>query len=138
LHSGGDFLDRDLFCNEKCGGPSPQAVDQRRARSMVDWPAWPPMELTRARPSGRSGPRLLATRWEKEGGRHRDSILPSTEAWKAARRWRIGGGTSAQKGDNVGAAERRRGQANGVGAFHWGGGGPFIGLGRGVEAVKAG
>jgi hypothetical protein len=46
------------------------------------------------------------------------------------RRRRAGGGASAQKGDGVGMAERRRGQADGVGVFHWGGGGPFIGPGK--------
>jgi hypothetical protein len=131
LQSGGDFPAQDLFCKEKCGGPGPQAVNQRRARSMVDRPPWPAVELTKARPSGRSGPRLLAARWGKEGGRHGDSILPSIEAWKAVRRRHTGRGTSAQKGDDVGMAERRRGQADGVGVFH-------RGRGRGAEAVKAG
>jgi hypothetical protein len=84
LQSGWDFPAQDLFWKEKCGGPGPQAVDERRARSMEDWPPWSAMELTRARPSGCSEPQLLAVRWGKEGGCHGDSILPSTEAWKAA------------------------------------------------------
>jgi hypothetical protein len=36
LQSDRDFPAGDLFCKEKCGGLNPQAVDQRRARSMVD------------------------------------------------------------------------------------------------------
>jgi hypothetical protein len=51
------------------------------------------------------------------------------------RRRRDGGRASAQKGDGVGAAERRRRQANGVGVFRWGGG-PFIGSGEGARVVK--
>jgi hypothetical protein len=81
-----------LFPNSKCRGLGPCLMDQRRARSMVDRPPWPTMELTGAQPSGRSGPQRLATRWEK-GGYYRDSILPSTEAWEAAhRRWSFGSG----------------------------------------------
>jgi hypothetical protein len=109
---------------------SPWLMDQRRARSTVDRPPWPAVELTRARSSGRSGTWLLAVRWGKEGGRHGNSISPSTEAWRVARRRRTSGGTLAQKGNDVGVVERRRGQADGVGVFRWGGG-PFIGLGEG-------
>jgi hypothetical protein len=136
LQSGRDFPAQDLFCKEKCSGPGPQAVDQRRARSMVDQAPWPVVELIGAQSSGRSGPRLLAARWEKEGGRHGDSILPSTEAWKTARRRRTDGGTLVQKGDIMGASERR-GQADGVGVFHWGGG-PIIGLGEGRRGDEGG
>jgi hypothetical protein len=116
-------LDFDLFLKRKSGGPSPRV---HHGPHSGRW-----LELTKARPSGRSGPRLLAARWGKEGGRHGDSILPSIEAWKAVRRRHTGRGTSAQKGDDVGMAERRRGQADGVGVFH-------RGSGRGAEAVKAG
>jgi hypothetical protein len=48
---------------------------------------------------------------------------PLTGAWTTVRRWRDGSGVLAWKGDDVGAAERRTGQANGVGVFHQGGGG---------------
>jgi hypothetical protein len=137
LQSGGDFPARDLFCKEKCGGPGPQAVDQRRARSVVDRPPWPAVELTGARPSGCSRPRLLAARWGKEGGHHEDSILPSSEAWKVVRRRRTGGGTLARMGDSVGTTERRRGQANGVGVFRRGRG-PFIWLREGCRGGEGG
>jgi hypothetical protein len=53
------------------------------------------------------------------------------------RRRRDGDGASAQKGDGVGVAERRRGQADGVRVFRQGGG-PCIGPGEGAGAVKAG
>jgi hypothetical protein len=79
------------------------------------------VELTGARPSGRSGPWLLAVRWGKEGGRHRDSTLPSTEASKAARRRRTGGGTLAEKGDGVGVVGTKRRRVGGVGIFTGGG-----------------
>jgi hypothetical protein len=64
---------------------------------MVDHPPWLTVQLTGAQPSGRSGPWQLAVRWGKEGGRHGESILASTEAWKAARRWCIGGGTQLER-----------------------------------------
>jgi hypothetical protein len=83
------------FSIENHGGLTPWLMDQRRARSMVDRPPWPATELDGARPSGRSRARLLAARWGKEGGSHGDSTSPSTEAWKAARRQRTGGGTLA-------------------------------------------
>jgi hypothetical protein len=75
-----------LFSNRKWHGLGPWLMDQRRARSMVDRPPWPAVELTGSRPSRLSGPRRLAARWGKEGGRHGESILPSVVAWKAARR----------------------------------------------------
>jgi hypothetical protein len=93
-------------------------MDQCRARSTVDQPPSPAMELTGAQPSGRSGPRLLAARWGK-GGRHGDSILPSTEAWKVARRRRTSVGAPTRSVGDVGSIERR-GQADGVGVFHQG------------------
>jgi hypothetical protein len=71
---------------QNCGGLGPWLMEQCRARSTVDRPPWLAVELTGARPSGCSGPQLLAARWGKEGGRHGDSTLPSTEAWKAVRR----------------------------------------------------
>jgi hypothetical protein len=74
------------------------------------------VELTRARPSGRSGPRWLSARWGK-GGRHGDSILPSIKAWKAARRQRTDGGTSAQMGDDVGMMVTKRRRVGDVGIF---------------------
>jgi hypothetical protein len=81
-----EYMISELFSNKKCRGLGPWLVDQRSARSMVDRPPWPAVELTRAQPSDRSGPWLLAARWGK-GGCHGDSILPSTEAWKVAH-WR--------------------------------------------------
>jgi hypothetical protein len=95
------------------------------------------MELIGARPSGRSKPRLLAARWGKEGGRHGDSILPSTESWKTARRLCTGGGAPTQSGGNAGSIERRRGQVDGVGVFCRGGG-PFIWLGEGHRGGEGG
>jgi hypothetical protein len=65
----------------------------------------------------RSGLRWLATRWGKEGGHHRDSIFPSTLAWEAARRWHIGGGALAQKGNGVSVVETKRMRVGGVGIF---------------------
>jgi hypothetical protein len=53
------------------------------------------------------------------------------------RRWRDGGGALGQKGDGVGTTERRRGQADGVGVFRWGGG-PFIGPGKGRQVCGGG
>jgi hypothetical protein len=86
-----------------------------------DRPPWPALEITGARPSDRSRPRLLAVRWGKEGGHHRDSTLPSTEAWKAGRRRLTGGGTSARKGDVMGAVGTKRRRVGGVGIFTGGG-----------------
>jgi hypothetical protein len=106
----------ELFSNRKCHGLGPWLMDQHRARSMVDRPPWPVVVLTRARPSGRSGPRWLAARWGKEGGCHGESILASTEAWKAARRWRTGGRTSTQKGDGMGTVGTKR-RVGDVGIF---------------------
>jgi hypothetical protein len=91
------------------------------AQSMVDRPPWPIVELTEARPSGRSGPRRLTVRWGKEGGCHGESILASIEAWKVARRRRTGGGTSAQKGDGVGTVGTKRRRVGGVGIVTGGG-----------------
>jgi hypothetical protein len=45
----------ELFSNRKCHELGPWLMDQRRVRSMVYWPPWPAVELTRARPSDRSG-----------------------------------------------------------------------------------
>jgi hypothetical protein len=75
-----------LFSNRKWHELGPWLMDQRRARSMVDRPPGPVVELTRVRPSGRFGPRQLVASWGKEGGHHGESILARTEAWKAARR----------------------------------------------------
>jgi hypothetical protein len=102
----------ELFSNRKWHGLGPWLMDQ---------PPWPVVELTGARPSGRSGPRRLAMRWGKEGGHHGKSNLANTEAWKAARRWRTGGGTSAQKGDGVGAMRTKRRSVGRVGVFTEGG-----------------
>jgi hypothetical protein len=110
-----------LLSNKKWHGLGPWLVDQRRAQSMVDRPPWPAVELTGARPSGRSGPRWLAARWGTEGGRYGESNLANTEAWKAARRQRTGGGTSAQKCGSVGAVRAKRRSVGGVGIFTEGG-----------------
>jgi hypothetical protein len=96
-------------------------MDQRRAWSMVDRPPWPVMELTEARPSGRSRPRRLVVRWGKERGRHWESNLVTTEAWKAARRWRTGSGTLARKGSGEGTVRAKRRSVGGVGVFTEGG-----------------
>jgi hypothetical protein len=64
-----------------------------QARSMVDQPPWPVVELTGARPSGCSMPQRLAVRWGK-GGCHRESNLVNTKVWKAARRRHTEGRTS--------------------------------------------
>jgi hypothetical protein len=93
--------------------------------------------LTGARPSGHSEPRQLAVRAATRRGRGGATGEPLTGAWTTARRRRDGGGASAQKGNGVGVAERRRGQADGVRVFHQGGG-PCIGPGEGTGAVKAG
>jgi hypothetical protein len=111
----------ELFSNRKWLGLGPWLVDQRRAWSMVDRPPWPAMELTRAQPSGRSGPRRLTAGWGKEEGRHGESNLANIKAWKVARRWQTGGGTSAQKGDGVGAVRAKRRSVGGVGLFTLGG-----------------
>jgi hypothetical protein len=50
------------------------------------------------------------------------------------RRWRDGDGASPRKSDDMGAEERRRGQADGVGVFYQGRGSFY----RGVGAVKKG
>jgi hypothetical protein len=86
LQSGGDFPAGDLFCKEKCGGLGSQAVDQRRARSMVDRPARPAMELPRAWPSGRSGPRQLLARWGN------DEELVGVRFWSSPKTERRRGG----------------------------------------------
>jgi hypothetical protein len=109
-----EYLVSKLFSNRKHRGLGLWCMDQRRAWSMVDRPA---MELTRARPSSRSGPRRLAARWGKEGGRNGESILASTEAWKVARRQRTSGGTLAWKGDGVGTVGTKRRRVGGVGIF---------------------
>jgi hypothetical protein len=96
-------------------------MDQRRAWSMVDWQPWLAMELTGAWHSSRSRPWRLATRWGKEGGRRGESNLGNTEAWKAARRRRRGGRTSARKGGSVGAMRAKRRSVGGVGVFTEGG-----------------
>jgi hypothetical protein len=102
------YLIFELFSNRKWHGLSPWLVDQRQAWSMVDRPPWPAVELTRARPSGRSGPRRFAVRWGKEGGRHRESNLANIESWKAVGRRHISGGTSTQKGGGVGVGRAKR------------------------------
>jgi hypothetical protein len=78
-------------------------------------PRW---RLVGARPSGRDGGHAKGVR-----RRDRESL---TGARTTVRRRRAGGGASAQKGDSVGMAERRRGQADGVGVFHRGGGGVLL------------
>jgi hypothetical protein len=110
-----------LFLNRKCRRLGPRLVDQRRARSMVDRPPWPAVELTGAQPSSRSGPRRLAAMWGKQGGNHGDSIFPSTEAWKAVRRWCTDGRSLARKGDGVGAVGTKRRRVGGVGILTGGG-----------------
>jgi hypothetical protein len=109
-----------LFSNRKWHGLSPWLMDQRRAWSMVDRPPWTTVELTGAQPSGRFGPWGIAARWGK-GGRHRESNLANIEARKAVRRWRTGGGTSAQKGNGVGVVRAKRRNVGGVGVFTKGG-----------------
>jgi hypothetical protein len=47
--------------------------------------------------------------------------LANTEAWKTTRRWRTGGGTSAQKGGDVGTVRAKRRSIGGVGVFTEGG-----------------
>jgi hypothetical protein len=74
-----EYLIFELFSIRKWHGLGPWLVDQRRVRSMVDWPPWPAVELTGAQPSGRFEPRRLATKWGKEGGCHRESNLAYTE-----------------------------------------------------------
>jgi hypothetical protein len=112
-----EYLVSELFSNRKWCGLGPWLVDHRRARCMVDRPPWPEVELTGARPSGCFGPQLLASRWGKEGGCHGDSILPSTESWKAARRRQTSGGTLAWKGDGVGMVGTKRRGVGSVGIF---------------------
>jgi hypothetical protein len=53
------------------------------------------------------------------------------------RRQRDGDRALAQKGNGVGTAERRRGQADGVGVFRRGGG-PFIGPGERHQGGEGG
>jgi hypothetical protein len=76
-------------------------------------------------------------RWGKEGGLHGDSTLLSTEAWKAVRRRRTGGGTLAQKGDSVGTVGSKRRTIGGVGIFT-SGGAAFIGQRGGWVPSMAG
>jgi hypothetical protein len=116
-----EYLTFELFSNRKGHGLGPWLVDQRLARSMVDRPPWSPVELIRARPSGRSGPWRLAARWGKEGGHHGESNLANTEAWKAARKWHTGGRTSARKGGGVGVVRAKRRSIGGVRVFTVGG-----------------
>jgi hypothetical protein len=59
--------------------------------------------------------------WGKEGGRHGESNLANTEAWKAARRRLTGSGASARKGDGVGMVRAKRRSVGGVGVFTEGG-----------------
>jgi hypothetical protein len=73
--------------------------------------------LTRARPSGRSGPWRLAVRRGKEGRCHGESNLANTEAWKAARGRLTSGGVSAQKGGGEGTVRAKRKSVGGVGVF---------------------
>jgi hypothetical protein len=87
---------------------------------MVDQSPWLAVEHNGVWRSGRSGAWLLAARWGK-GGRHGDSTLPNTEAWKAARRRRTGGETSARKGDGVGTVGTKRRRVGGVRIFTNGG-----------------
>jgi hypothetical protein len=108
----------ELFSNRKWHGLGPWLVDQRRARSMVDRPPWPAVELTGAWPSGCSGPRRLVVRWGKEGARHGESNLANIEAWKVARRRRTSGKMSAQKGGDVGIVRAKRRSVGGVGVFN--------------------
>jgi hypothetical protein len=99
----------------------PLSSKDQATRVLINRPPRPTVELTRAQPSGRSGPRLLAAWWGKEGGRHGYSTLPSTEAWKAARRRCTSGGTLARKGDGVGTVGTKRRRGLGVGIFTEGG-----------------
>jgi hypothetical protein len=107
-------------------------IEKAWTRSMVRGPRaalvhggpWtgPWRRLTEAQLSGRSGPWWLAARVATRRGQCSATGEPLTGAWTTMRRRHDGGGASAQKGDGVGMAERRRGQADGVGVFHQGGG----------------
>jgi hypothetical protein len=55
-------------------------------------------------------------RWGNERGHHGEFNLASVEAWKAAKRQRTSGGTSARKGGDVGAVRAKR-SVGGVGVF---------------------
>jgi hypothetical protein len=59
-------------------------------------------------------------RWGKEGGRHGESNLANTEAWKAVRWWCTGDRTSARKGNNMSGVRAKR-SVGGVGVFTKGG-----------------
>jgi hypothetical protein len=92
-----------------------------------------------ARPSGRSGPRRLATRVATRRGRGGTAEELLTGAWTTVRRWRNGGRSLAQKGNDMGVTGRRTGEANGVGVFcRGGGGGPFIGPREGHRGGEGG
>jgi hypothetical protein len=91
----------------------------------------PWQRLTEARPSGRSGPWWLAARVATRRGRGCATGEPLTRAWTTVRRLRNGSRASAQKGDDVGAVELRRGHANGCGSV-LSGWGSFYRAGGGV------
>jgi hypothetical protein len=120
LQSGRYFLALDLFLNVKCSGLGPQAMDHARVasprvcrgRHSGRWP-----KHTGAQPSNRSGARRLAARWGKWRRRRGASGELLTGGWTAASRQCIGGGASAQNGDDTDAVEGRRRRVGGVGCF---------------------
>jgi hypothetical protein len=77
-------------------------------------------ELAGVPAPGRFWPRGPDTSWRKGKGCYTGSVVPITEAWEVSRRWRTGGGVSAQKGDGMGAVGNRR-RVGGVGSFTGGG-----------------
>jgi hypothetical protein len=111
-----EYLVFELFSNRKCYRLGPWLVDQRRAWSMVDQPPCLAVELNRARPSDRSGPRWPAARWGK-GGPHGDSILRCSKAWTTTRRRHTGGGTLARNGNVMGTVRTKRGRVGGLRIF---------------------
>jgi hypothetical protein len=56
-------------------------------------------------------------RWGKRRSARRGSVPTFTEACTTARRWRDGGGASAQDGDGTGVMRTRRRGVRGVGIF---------------------
>jgi hypothetical protein len=76
-------LDFDLFLKRKSGGPSPRV---HHGPHSGRW-----LELTKARPSGRSGARRLATESREAKGQHGDPSGGLTSSGGAVRRASDGG-----------------------------------------------
>jgi hypothetical protein len=97
---------------ENCHGLGPWLMNHAWGGGASPW-WW----LTGAPAPDRYGPRWLVVRWGKRRRARQGSVPTYIGACMAARRWRDGGGASAQDGDGVGLMRIERRRVRGVGIF---------------------